>query len=241
MLEALLLGLAVFVLAGAAQAVVGFGSAMVAVPLLALTLDPASAVVSAGLVAIGLTGWAALREREFVRRDAVRTMTVSAMLGLPLGLVALVGLSDRGLSLVLAAVLAAALILIGARVSLPEGRSSSRAAGFVSGVCLSSTGINGPALVVGLQALRLTPREFRGTLQAAFFFQAVVGSLAFVALGQVTTVALTVAASGVLGSVAGWRIGDLIFHRLNADTFRQVLLLGLSVITGVVLLRAATG
>ena len=61
---------AVFVLASAAQAVAGFGSALVAVPLLSLLVGPVPAVVATTAISLAMTRW---------RYDA----SVTTSIGLP--------------------------------------------------------------------------------------------------------------------------------------------------------------
>lgn len=223
----LVLGLGVFVLAGVAQAVSGFGSALVAVPLLALVVDPVTAVVAATLVGLALAGYAALAERGHIEVGVTWQLLVAGGLGMPLGLWLLTTLSEAWLTILMAANLLVALVLIASRVELRGGRSVTYGTGFVSGVLLTSTGMNGPPLVLGLHLLGLDPRRFRATLQAVFVGHDALAVIGFVAVATLNSDAAILAAAGVLGSVAGWRIGDRIFHRLAPETFRKVLIAGL--------------
>ncbi len=73
----------IFLLAALAQAVTGFGSALVAVPLLALVTDPVTAVVVATTVSLVLSTGAAWRERAYVDLGRTRTLTLTGVVGMP--------------------------------------------------------------------------------------------------------------------------------------------------------------
>ena len=105
-----------------------------------------------------------------------------------------------------------------------------------SGALLTSTGMNGPPLVLVLRDE--APHRFRATLQATFCLQDAVAVVAFVALGQVGAPVLVAAAAGVLGMPLGWRLGDAVFRRLSPERFRVLVLAGLAA-TGTVALVGA--
>lgn len=222
-----LVGLGVFVLAGVAQAVTGFGSALVAVPLLALAVDPTTAVVAATVVGTGLAGYAVVAEREHVERAVTWQLLLAGAVGMPLGLWLLTSLGDRALTALMAGSVLLALALVVSGVQLRGGRPVTWATGFTSGVLLTSTGMNGPPLVLGLHLLGLEPRRFRGTLQAVFCGHDLMAVLGFVVVGTLHPPAAWLALGGLLGSVLGWKIGDQLFHRLSPALFRKVLVVGL--------------
>ena len=224
----------IFLVAALAQAVTGFGSALVAVPLLTLVTDPITAVVAATSVSLVLTSGAAWRERAHVDIGPARTLTTAGIVGMPLGLLVLRLLDE---SLLTAAIAAAMLVMV---LLMASGlRVSGRAlpvAGFASGVLLTSTGMNGPPLVMAL--VRLEPVRYRATLQAVFAGQDLVAVAAFLVLGLLDREAALLTLAGALGLPLGWRLGDVLFHRIPAHRLRHVVIGGL-VLTGVSLLAAA--
>lgn len=220
-------GLGVFILAGVAQAVSGFGSALVAVPLLALVVDPQSAVVAATLVGLSLAGYAVTAERGHVDRQITWQLLMAGAFGMPFGLWLLTTLSDAALSGLMAASVLMALAAVGGLVRVRGGRPVTWGTGVLSGVLLTSTGMNGPPLVLGLHVLNLEARTFRATLQAVFLGHDALAVVSFVVVGVVSPPAMLLALGGVLGSVLGWKVGDRVFHRLSATMFRRVLIVGL--------------
>ena len=224
---------AVFVLASAAQAVTGFGSALVAVPLLSLLVGPVPAVVATTAISLAMTAMAVRRERHHIDRTAVIRLSWAGLFGLPLGLAALMLLGDDLLTLLVAAVLLTMVGLLALKVRLPSGRGPQWVAGVASGALLTSTGMNGPPLVIVIDAMEVTPRQFRATLQGVFLVQGMLAVLGFVIIGAFDGTAAVMVAGGVLGIPLGWRLGDRLFRAIPAKTFRRVIFIGL-VVTAVV-------
>lgn len=231
-----LAAVAIFVLAALAQAASGFGSALVAVPLLGFVVGPGEALVAATVAGMVLTGGAWRREHGHTDAPVVRRLTVAGVLGMPAGLAVLLLASERTLTVVIAVVLLSTVALLAAGARLPTGRSAQWGAGVTSGALLTSTGMNGPPLVLVLRDE--PPHRFRATLQATFCLQDAVAVVAFVALGQVGATVLVAAAAGLLGMPLGWRLGDAVFQRLSPERFRVLVLAGLAA-TGTVALAGA--
>lgn len=217
-------GVVVFALAAAAQAVTGFGSALVAVPLLAVVVDPVAAVVSITVVSVVMTLGVVVRERPHVEGWAVRRFAVTGLLGLPVGLLALRLLPASRLTFLMAAVLLVLVGLLAVGVRVPSGVVAQRVAGVTSGALLTSTGMNGPPLVVMFQAMGMPPRRFRATLQGVFCIQDALAVIGFAVVGSVSRTALLLVVGGMVGMPLGWLLGDRAFHALSPVVFRRVVL-----------------
>ncbi|HEX7745261.1 MAG TPA: sulfite exporter TauE/SafE family protein [Micromonosporaceae bacterium] len=182
----LLAAFGIVLLGAVAQAVSGFGFAMVTVPLLAVATDPRTAVVVSALAGIGLTLTAAVRERSHARWRVAGALSATALLGLPVGLLILVLAPDRMLSLLIAVVVlgCAALVWSGGRIR--TGAVGIGAIGVLVGVLTGATGTNGPPLVAAFHSLGYDPRTFRATLAATFSGTGVMGSRALCSPGRWT-------------------------------------------------------
>jgi len=222
--EVLLGSAAVFLLAALAQSVTGFGSALVAVPLLGTLTSPSVAVVSATTVSLVLTAGAAVRERTYIDRPLSRTLLVSGLAGVPVGLVALHVLDEAVLGTAVAGMV---LVSVPVLVLAPRLRPLPAPAGVVSGALLTSTGMNGPPLVLALQ--HLEPRTYRATLQAVFAGQDAVAVLGFLVLGVLTPEVAMISAAGLLGLPLGWAVGDVAFRRVSRERLRFVVVVMLLV------------
>lgn len=226
-LSLVLAAVVVAVLASFTQAVTGFGFALVAVPLLALVIGVHTAVVGVTLLSGVLTVGASVRYRRDVEWATTRTLTVSALIGMPLGLLALAMLDQRWLAIGVAVLVV--FFAVGSLRKLPlnGSKSSLFAAGLTGGIFLTSAGMNGPPLVAALQSMDFAPHRMRATLQASFAAQDVLAIAGFAIVGQLGANSLLIGAAGLLGIPIGWVVGDLVFARLAKRGFRIVVFLTL--------------
>ena len=237
----LLVSFCVVVFAAAAQAVTGFGFALVAVPLLALVIDPRTAVVAVTTIGLALSTSAASRERAHVRWSASVAVSLAGLVGMPAGLLLLSAVDERVLSLVIAVVVLTFAALLRMQVRVPPGRKVELAAGVTSGALLAATGMNGPPLVMAFQAMGLPPREFRATLQAAFTAQAAMVVIGLVLTHQFTGTSLTVCVAAVPALVIGWLLGDRLFRRLSTKQYQSIVFVTLLLSGAITLVRAVLG
>lgn len=208
------------IVAALAQAVTGFGSALVAVPLLAMVSQPVAAVVAATAVSGVLASGAAWRERSHVDGQAARSLIVFGVAGMPAGLVVLVLVDEERLRIVIAAVMLVLVALMAGAVRV--GTRATRVAGVASGVLLTATGMNGPPLVLAL--VDRPAERYRATLQTVFAVQDLVALMAFAALGHVNQEVAVLVLGGVVGLPLGWCLGDAAFRRIAAARLRPLVL-----------------
>lgn len=227
-----------FVGASGWQAMTGFGSALLAIPILALIVGPEKAVVGSVAPFLLLTGMTAISDRKGVQWKHVGLLLAAAVPGLPLGLLLLELLPSRVLLLVIAVVVAAMALLVGSGVRLPQRPPHITLVGFLAGVLETSTAISGPPLVAAFQALEFSPRQARGTLAAVFSCISLASALLFALAGQYTPATLSVSALGFPGVMVGWVVGDHIFGRTNAAAFRRLSIGTLLVAAPILFIRA---
>ena len=223
----------IFVVAGIAQAVTGFGLALAAMPLLVLFIHPEQAVMIAVAVGAVITAIAWRRERAHVDMASARRLTGYGVLGLPFGLLALTLLSQRLLTVLVAVTVLTLVIATRLRLRIPSGPTAVGVAGVASGALLTATAMNGPPLVLVLQAAGHPARTFRATLQAVFCLQDLLALVAFAVLGSYDLVVAAGSLGGVVGVRVGWAIGERIFDRLRPQTFQRAVA-GLLVVSALV-------
>ncbi len=237
----LLVAFVVVLLAAATQAMTGFGFALVAVPLLSLALDPRTAVVGVGIAGLILTVTVAVQERRHARWPVVGLLLGALVAGMPVGLLVLRTAPDRLLIAMIGTVVAGCAVLIWRGLRIPTTRPAVLGLGALAGVLATSTGTNGPPLVAAFQAMGYEPRVFRATLAVIFTGSGLLALAGFALAGQVSVPALQVGLVGVPASLLGWWGGDLVFRRLDARRFRQVVLGALVAGGAVLVVRAVTG
>lgn len=188
--EASALIIAVFT-ASFVQMNVGFGFALLSVPLMTVGLRTQDAVVVStflGLLTSGLQAWHGRRVAEWV---LVRRLTLASLLGIPFGLVIFKQVDPSVLKLLLGiGVLIATFLLVRQVDLLHRGPGLEWSAGFLSGALASSLSTNGPPLVIALQGRKLSIDVFRSTISVVFVVSGVVSLLAFIVTDEVRSQAV---------------------------------------------------
>jgi uncharacterized protein len=218
--------------AASLQSASGFGFSLIAVPIVSVLMGAKVAVVGTSTLGPLLTLSLAASGRRHVRAGVVWIVTGAAVVGMPAGLWILTNVDDRVLAVIIALVVIALTAVLISGATAPNHPGIDVAAGFSSGVLATSTGTNGPPLVLALQARRLPASEFRATLSAAFLLQSSIALLGFVLAGQFNADVARVVAAGIPGLIIGRLLGDRLFDSLDQRHFRGVVL-GLLLATGI--------
>ncbi|GAA2354124.1 hypothetical protein Cme02nite_46910 [Catellatospora methionotrophica] len=234
-----LLAFAVIAVAAFAQAISGFGFSLVAVPLLAMIVDPQPAVIAATIVSMGLNSANAYHHRTHIDLGATRRLLLWALPGLPLGVLALRLLPSGALVAVIALVTLACTVVVWRGWRIAPGGWTLRGAGLLSGVLTTATATNGPPLVAALQAMRLEPRAFRATLALLFAVVSPIALVGFGIAGLLGMRAVLVAVVGLPAAALGGWLGNRLFDRFDAGMFRRMVLGALVVSSAAALAKAA--
>ncbi|HEU4617812.1 MAG TPA: sulfite exporter TauE/SafE family protein [Gammaproteobacteria bacterium] len=161
---------AVLFLGAVAHSSVGFGGALLAMPLLALFIDIPTATPLVALSMLTTVGILLARSWRNVAFGSTWRLLGATALGIPVGLVMLRGAPPALVRVVLGAVLVAYGLYNLARPRLPIVSATpwAYALGFVAGVLGGAYNTNGPPVVL-YGALQRWPRDrFRATLQGYF-------------------------------------------------------------------------
>ena len=199
------------------QRAVGFGFALLAVPLMAFVVPTKSAVVIVFLNGWITSLWLAVRLRHMIDWRAARPLGSGCVVGAPLGVVILSAVSANALRLILGVTtcVAALWIIASSRMARREPvvghRSSAFLLGLASGVINTSLATSGPPLVYQLRRSGLRDDRFRATISAVFVLSNVIGLPLLATAGLVTSFDVAAAAATllpcVLGIVIGARVG----------------------------------
>lgn len=209
-------GLASFI-----QVVSGFGSALVAVPLLAMFVGAKTAVVGITILFPLISLRILMRSHADVRWRAAATVFAASLVGLPVGLVIISAANDHVLQGSIAIVVLLFTALLWRGFTIPEhGPVVDAGVGFASGVLATSTGTNGPPLVIALQARGLEPSPFRATLSAVFLAQSVASIAAFALAGRIDGGAMRVFTAGLPALVVATFAGERAFASIGTARFR---------------------
>jgi uncharacterized protein len=227
----LLIAIAVGV-ASYAQAVAGFGFALIASPLIAALDGPRAAVIGVAVVVTLQSIYVIRRLRADVRWRPVALLTGASLLGMPLGLLVFTHLSKSGLTAVIGVMVLVFALLLWRGWQLPDTKLTETAAGLVSGAFATSTGTSGPPIVITFHGRGMDPNAFRASLAGVFTVQGLVAVALFGVAGQFDAHVWRVIAVGTPAMVIGWLAGNRLFARIQHDRFRGIVL-GLLALSGV--------
>lgn len=222
--DLVVVGVAVFA-ASFVQIIAGFGFALLCMPIMTIAIPVEQAVIISTLMGVFAVTWQAWYLRKDAEPRLVRRLSLSAFLGMPVGLVVLHVLSDRSLRLVLGVAVLIATLLLVRRINLTAaGPQLDYSAGFVSGVLNTSLSTNGPPLVFALQARHLEPATFRATINMVFAFSNIVTIVLFLADGDVTLDGVKATAIALPAWAVGQFAGFPLRSKLQGEGFRRLVI-----------------
>jgi uncharacterized membrane protein YfcA len=225
-------------IAAGIQVTMGFGFALIAIPLVAVVDDPKLAVVLITAVGVPMTLWNTYRWRRHLRVREMLTVACASLLGMPLGAFVLTRVSDRALTFAIGIVVLVLTAWLWRRLRLPEGPRTEISAGVVSGALSTSTGTNGPPLVIAFQATGMDRDAFRATLAGCFLVQGAVAFCVFWANGLVTSDVGRAFLVGMPAVVVGTIAGERLSAGMHGRAFRAAVL-GLLALSGLLAVAAA--
>lgn len=209
-------------LSAAVQFATGFGFALAAVPVLAVVVDAHLAVVLTvclGTVANAVQAW---NGRRVCDRATVARMLAGAVAGLPIGLLVFVHTDDAMLSILIGvAVLLAVLATIRGIDLRQAGPKPDLVGGFLAGVLTTSSSVNGPPLVIVLQARHFAPDRFRATITTAFLALDLIAVVTFAATGEIDSEVGWALLAAVPALVVGAFAGFALQRHLHPERFRK--------------------
>jgi uncharacterized protein len=234
--------IAVIFVATVVRSTLGFGEALIAVPLLALRLPMAVAAPLAVLVSVTVAAVIVAQDWRRIEIRSASWLIVSALFGIPLGLLLLTRVDDRIVKTILGALIVTfAIYSLAARNRhhlARDHRGWLLGFGFCSGVLGGAYGMNGPPLVVYGALRRWSPQHFRATLQGYFLVASTAGLAGYAGLGLWNRTLTRYYLLSLPAAVVGIGIGRLLNHRLKAHVFFPVVY-GVLVAIGMVLLLQA--
>jgi uncharacterized membrane protein YfcA len=230
-------------LAGVLRGFTGFGFALAAVPVMTLFMEPAAIVPAIPIVAMVAGSGQLRRAWGQANWPAVRRLLVGAILGAPIGVLALAWLPANIMRLLIGAVLLAAVLLLwrGYKFERTPPSGAQAGIGLFSGLLNGATAMGGPPVILYFLASPEGVVIGRASLLIYFCFISA-WSIVMQAFGglidpKVVVLALLMIPVMALGNL----IGDRAFDRASATAYQRVALLFLFAIAVLAILRALLG
>ena len=222
------------------RSALGFGEALIAVPLLALALPVETAAPVAVLVSITVAAIIVAQDWRDVQVPITLWLVLSSLMGIPLGLLLLRTVSEpvvKGALGLIVGGFATATLLYRGSYELKDDRLA-WLFGVAAGILGGAYGMNGPPLVVYGALRRWSPGQFRATLQGYFLPASVMGMVGYWTAGLWTpsvTRYYVVSLPAVLLAIV---VGRYTGRRIDARRFLVYVHVGLLVIGAVLLSQA---
>ena len=212
------------------QSVAGFGSALLAVPLMVVVIDLQSAVIISSFVGT----LSNLLQSWQLRRNIDATMTkrflLSTVIGAPAGLLLFIYANQSALKIVLGISILFGVFVLSRGLELQHISSwLDWLMGVLSGVLLMATSTNGPPLVFVLQARKIDPARFRATLNMVFLVSGAFGLVMFGFAGEIVRSDVNMAAVSVPAMIIGVSLGVVIRKYVQQELFKKLVLILLTI------------
>jgi uncharacterized membrane protein YfcA len=220
---------AVFFGATLIRSALGFGEALIAVPLLSFVLPVEVAAPVAVLVSITVAAVVVAQDWRHVHLRSAAWLVISTLAGIPLGLLMLRTVSEPMVKAVLGA-LVAAFAASGLRGRTRHQLTNDRWAwlfGVSAGVLGGAYGMNGPPLVMYGSLRGWSPEHFRATLQGYFLPASIMGMAGYWAAGLWTAAVSRYFLLSLPAVIVAIALGRAINRRVDAHRFFMIVHIGL--------------
>ncbi|MAT43034.1 MAG: permease [Anaerolineaceae bacterium] len=210
------------------RAAIGFGGALIAMPLLTLLLpiketSPLVALMTnTNAIFILLGSWREVRVKSAWR------LILASLVGIPIGVVILSqayqGLVTGLLGVII--ILFAGYSLFNPEIKVKVNENTAFLFGFFAGILGGAYNANGPLVVIYATMRKWPAEKFRATLQGYFFPIGLVIIFGYVLSGLYTrTVFLYYLYAALPATFLGYLTGNLIHHRIPQNLFKQMVYL----------------
>ncbi|MDB5731464.1 MAG: hypothetical protein JWQ03_1359 [Variovorax sp.] len=230
----ILISIAVLV-AGFIQGSTGVGFALITAPVIGL-LQPALLPICVLVLMLPLNLYVLWRERRTIDRFGASWITGGRILGTAGGLWVLAALSASHLSIFVGVSTIAAALATLLMPAFSPNRHAFVAAGLITGVTETATGIGGPPLALVYQ--HQPAGVMRSTIALCFLVGELVSLVTLLAAGRVGTAQLSAAALLLPALVAGAVLSHFVHHRIS-NRFLRAFVHVFAIASGLVLLVQA--
>lgn len=231
---------AVVFLAGFLRGFTGFGFALAAVPVMTLFVEPASVIPAIPIVAMVAGAEQLRRAFQSANWHAIRRLLIGAVAGAPVGALALSLLPANAMRALVGCVLLVAVLLLlrGCRLRSAPSTAAQVGIGALSGLLNGSTAMGGPPVILFFLAPPEGVAIGRASLLVYFFF---ISAWSVVVQGVAGLIDLRVIVLAVLMipfMAFGNVLGDRMFGRSSATTYKRTALAFLLAIAILAIVRA---
>ena len=229
-----LLALALIVLGAAfVRGLTGFGFAILAVPLMGLVIPPADAVLLAIVLQTLIGPFGVAKSIGHIDRPLVAKVAAFAMIGTPLGLLALAGTPGDVARLIIASIAVGCFgtFLVKRAPHPSKALSHVAATGFAAGLLNGFAAMPGPPVILYFVRSGVSPITARGSMILVFFAAGIAGSTTAAARGLLSTHILVMSLVAFPLMLVGNQLGSRFFGMVEERVWRGLVVALLCVAT----------
>jgi len=228
--------IAILFLSTFTRSTLGFGDALIAMPLLAMVVGMTTATPLAAMAASTIAIMILSRTWRDVNFQATWRLVLSSLVGIPIGLYFLKTAPESIVKAVLGTVLIGFGLYNLVAPKLPHLNNEKLAFvfGFPAGILGGAYNANGPLVVLYSALRRWSPESFRATLQGYFFPTGFAVLISHGLAGLWTTVVLRLYLYALPAIVAGVLVGEIVNQKFSVDRFYRIVYVAL-VLMGILL------
>lgn len=225
------LALIVFV-AALVQGMMGFGGALIAMPLLVGLIGIQTAAPSFAVVGLVATFLNAFHWRAHITLRDVTHLVLPTIVGIPIGVLLLTRVDETVITRILGGLLLLYSVysLWGVSVRQITHNGWAYVAGFTSGLLTGAYNTGGPPVILYASARQWEPERFRGNLQSYFLMSSVIAIISHAAAGHYTPAVLQAALLAIPAMLVGQFTGVRLCRFIKPDIFRKMVLIFLLIL-----------
>jgi len=222
----------IFFVAGLIQGLSGFGSALLAMPLLTIFLDAKIAVPLCVLNGLLITSYLTLELKGSLDREKILPLLIGCLPGVFLGVTFLKNTSSSVIKLLLGVLI----ICYGfyAMFFHPKPRKIpaiwSYVAGFSTGFIGSAFSAGGPPTIIYTTLTDWSRDHIKATLSGFFFFSGVITAIVHAANGLTNTLIVKYFLATAFFVLLGTYTGSKFYRRINRQRYVQIILVVLVIL-----------
>ena len=205
------------------QSISGFGFSLLAMPLLSVVVDIREAVVIATICGLFSNVVHVTKDHHLVERSIARRISLSAIFGMPLGVLLLSVFSATQMRVCISAVTLVLVLMMMRKFSLTvENKTVDIFLGAFSGVLATSVSTNGPPLIFLLQSKSLDPSYLRATLAYVFTISGCASFAVLMAAGKGSVAAFQFALLSIPSMYLGTLLGRRARSAVTQEAFQRL-------------------
>lgn len=215
------------------QGITGFGFALIACPLCLLYFSQSTVVVVLTVISFVLNIFLLKKINADVDKKLIRTLIISGLIGVPIGVFALTRINPSILKLSVAGMsLLCAFIMMSSKIRIKENSILTTSVGTLTGFLQASIGLSGPPIALTLTSYGMETTSMRKTLAIFFLALNIISLPLFLMNNILTTDKFLLAISTIPVVLIGGQLGNKFAGLLPQSTFKYltiIMVIGLSV------------